>query len=70
MKMCEQILKNKKDSAPINSNSLNLKKNQEKVNNNPSYRCAAINKTSKLAGNYGNKSIEIGLNGISRMALK
>ena len=43
MKMCEQILK-KKTAPQYNSNSLNCKKNQEKANNSPSYRCAAINK--------------------------
>ena len=42
MKMWEQILK-KKTAPQYNSNSLNLKKNQEKANNSPSYRCAAIN---------------------------
>ena len=42
MKMCEQILKK---TAPQNkSKSLNCKKNQEKANNSPNYRCAAINK--------------------------
>ena len=41
MKMCEQILK-KKTAPQYNSNSLNCKKNQEKANNSPSYRCAAI----------------------------
>ena len=42
MKMCEQILKKKKKTAPqYNSNSLNCK-NQEKANNSLSYRCAAI----------------------------
>ena len=41
MKMCEQILK-KKTAPQYNSNSLNCK-NQEKANNSPSYRCAAIN---------------------------
>ena len=40
MKMCEQILK-KKTAPQYNSNSLNCKK-QEKANNSPSYRCAAI----------------------------
>ena len=40
MKMCEQILK--KRQRP-NINSLNSK-NQEKANNSPSYRCAAIKK--------------------------
>ena len=35
----------KKKTAPqYNSNSLNCKKNQEKANNSPSYRCAAITK--------------------------
>ena len=43
MKMCEQILK-KKTAPQYNSNSLNCKKNQEKANNSPSYRCAAIKK--------------------------
>ena len=42
MKMCEQILK-KKTAPQYNSNSLNCKK-QEKANNSPSYRCAAIKK--------------------------
>ena len=47
MKMCEQIFK-KKTAPQYNSislnckNSLNSKKNQEKANNSPSYRCAAI----------------------------
>ena len=41
MKMCEQILK-KKTALHYNSNSLNCKKKQEKANNSPSYRCAAI----------------------------
>ena len=41
LKMCEQILK-KKTAPQYNSNSLNCKK-QEKANNSPSYRCAAIN---------------------------
>ena len=40
MKMCEQIIK-KKTAPQYNSNSLNCK-NQEKANNSPSYRCAAI----------------------------
>ena len=40
MKMCEQILK-KKTAPQYNSNSLNCK-NQEKANNSPSCRCAAI----------------------------
>ena len=45
MKMCEQILK----TAPqYNSNSLNCKKNQEKDNNSPSYRCAAIKKRKRV----------------------
>ena len=43
MKMFEQILK-KKTAPQYNSNSLNCKKNQEKANNSPSYRCAAIKK--------------------------
>ena len=43
MKMCEQILK--KTAPQYNSNSLNCK-NQEKANNSPSYRCAAINNSS------------------------
>ena len=34
----------KKTAPQNNSNSLNCKKNQEKANNSPSYRCAAINK--------------------------
>ena len=38
MKMCKQILK--KDSAPINSNSLNCKNHD--VPNNSRYRFAAI----------------------------
>ena len=42
MKMCEQILK-KKTAPQYTSNSLNCK-NQEKANNSPSYRCAAIKK--------------------------
>ena len=46
MKMCEQILK-KKTAPQYNSNSLNCKKKQEKANNSPSYRCAAINKKLK-----------------------
>ena len=46
MKMCEQILK-KKTAPQYNSNSLNCK-NQEKANNSPSYRCAAINKTNSV----------------------
>ena len=40
---CVKILK-KKTAPQYNSNSLNCKKNQEKANNSPSYRCAAINK--------------------------
>ena len=59
MKMCEQILK-KKTAPQYNSNSLNCekprenqyssssrKKNHEKANNSPSYRCAAINKIKR-----------------------
>ena len=42
MKMSEQILK-KKTAPQYNSNSLNCKK-QEKTNNSPSCRCAAIDK--------------------------
>ena len=39
----------KKTAPQYNSNSLNLKKNQEKANNSPSYRCAAIKKiTSQI----------------------
>ena len=45
IKMCEQILKTKKTAPQYNSNSLNCKKkNQEKANNSPSYRCVAIKK--------------------------
>ena len=40
MKMCEQILK--KTAPQCNSNSLNCKKNQEKANDSPNYRYAAI----------------------------
>ena len=58
MKMCEQVLK-KKTAPQYNSNSLNCKKpveyhyssssrkNQEKANNSPSYRCAAIKNLQK-----------------------
>ena len=48
MKMCEQIFLKKKTAPQYNSNSLNCKKNQEKANNSPSYRCAAIKKTTPL----------------------
>ena len=47
MKMCEQILK-KKTAPQYNSNSLNCKKNQEKANNSPSYRCAAIKNLTNI----------------------
>ena len=43
MKMSQQILK-KKTAPQYKSNSLNLKKNQEKANNSTSYRCAAVKK--------------------------
>ena len=42
MKMCEQILK--KRQRPNTIQILWKVKNQEKANNSPSYRCAAINK--------------------------
>ena len=51
MKMCEQILK-KKTAPQNNSNSLNCKKNQEKANNNPSYRCAAIKNEIRQLYNF------------------
>ena len=39
----------KKKTAPqYNSNSLNCKKNQEKANNSPSCRCAAINNNTLI----------------------
>ena len=41
MKMCEQILK--KRQRPNTIQILWIVKNQEKANNSPSYRCAAIN---------------------------
>ena len=43
MKMCEQILK--KRQRPNKIQILWIVKNQEKANNSPSYRCAAIKKT-------------------------
>ena len=45
MKKCEQILK--KDSAPIQFKFFVLLK-QEKANNSPSYRCAAIKKLTSI----------------------
>ena len=39
--MCEHILK--KNTAPNTIQILCIVKNQEKANNSPSYRCAAIN---------------------------
>ena len=42
MKMCEQILKKKKRQRPNTIQILWIVKNQEKANNSPSYRCAAI----------------------------
>ena len=45
MKMCEQILKRQR---PNTIQILWIVKNQEKANNSPSYRCAAINKNMKL----------------------
>ena len=42
MKMCEQILK--KRQRPNTIQILWIVKNQEKANNSPSYRCAAIKK--------------------------
>ena len=57
MKMCEQILKKRqrpntiqilwiviKRQRPSTIQILWIVKNQEKANNSPSYRCAAINK--------------------------
>ena len=41
MKMCEQILK-KQRQRPNTIQILWIVKNQEKANNSPSYRCAAI----------------------------
>ena len=43
MKMCEQILK--KRQRPNTIQILWIVKNQEKANNSPSYRCAAINES-------------------------
>ena len=42
----------KKTAPQYNSNSLNCK-NQEKANNSPSYRCAAINKWYRAKGGEG-----------------
>ena len=42
MKMCEQILK--KRQRPNTIQILRIVKNQDKANNSPSYRCAAIRK--------------------------
>ena len=43
MKMCEQILKTHPNTIQI----LWIVKNQEKANNSPSYRCAAIKNQEK-----------------------
>ena len=48
MKMCEQILK--KRQRPNTIQILWNVKNQEKANNSPSYRCAAINKEDSFSG--------------------
>ena len=50
MKMCEQILK--KRQRPNTIQILWIVKNQEKANNSPSYRCAAINNKSKTHTNF------------------
>ena len=46
MKMCEQIFK--KRQRPNKIQILLTAKNQEKANNSPSYRCAAINKKTQV----------------------
>ena len=45
--MCTDL--QKKTAPQYNSNFLNCKKNQEKANNSPSYRCAAIKKIDPKA---------------------